>query len=81
MYPSLAIPVPPLAPGTSVVIPMSFKPQVYATGWHPLGLVEPSYYFQTWALIHLLGTVHLQVSGCGSAALDVAASGSYGPVP
>lgn len=72
-YVDLKLPVPPLAAGQSVTIPMSFSPNVYKNGWSPLGLVATDDYFQAWNVMHELGTVHLTVGGCGSAKLDVPA--------
>ena len=77
-FKDLSIPVPPLAPGSSVTIPMSFTPNVYSSGWSPLGSVQTTDYFYAWGFLHMLGDVHLSVHGCGSATLDASASGSYG---
>jgi hypothetical protein len=80
LFVDLSLPVPPLDPGKSVIIPMSFKPNVYSSGWNPSGMVQTTDYFQSWGYLHMLGAVHLSVYGCGSAKLDVAANGTYGKV-
>jgi hypothetical protein len=80
LFVDLTLPVPPLAPGSSVTIPMIFRPNVYNSGWSPWGSVETTDYFKAWGFMEMLGDIHLSVSGCGSATLDVAASGMYGAV-
>ena len=58
--------IPPLDPGESVDIPMTFKPNIYKNGWSPLGSVSTSMYFDAWNIMHEFGTITLHVSGCGS---------------
>ncbi|MDP2659616.1 MAG: hypothetical protein Q8R28_02650 [Dehalococcoidia bacterium] len=73
------LPVPPLVKGQSVTIPMGLMPNVYQNGWYPYpsGITPISAYFTAWRMMHELGTVHLSVSGCGSAQLDIAAKANY----
>jgi len=65
--------VPPLAAGESYLMPMTFKPNYYKNGWHPLGLVPTDTYISVWYFMHEFGTLHLSAHGCGSDALDVPA--------
>jgi hypothetical protein len=68
------ITVPPLEPGESYDIPMTFKPNYYKSGWYPLGVISTSDYIQVWQYLHEVGMLHLQADGnCGSDKLDVPA--------
>ena len=69
--------VPPLAPGESFTIPMTFVPNYYKNGWQPLGGVSTSLFIGVWLFMHDFGTVHMNVSGCGGATLVVPANWNY----
>ncbi len=40
LFADLSVPVPPLAVGTSVDIPIGLRPNVYNSGWNPWGSVQ-----------------------------------------
>jgi len=66
--------VPPLAPGESYTVPLTFKPNFYKSGWSPLGLIKTTDYIRVWQFLHEVGTLHLKAGGsCGSDSVDVAA--------
>ena len=68
--------VPALAPGQSFVVPMTFKPNYYKSGWSPLGLIKVSEYINVWRFLHDFGTVTLTAQGCGSDTLTTPAHGA-----
>ena len=69
--------VPPLGPGESFTIPLTFRPDYYHSGWTPNGLIKTSQYISVWWYLHNAGMLHLSVYGsCGSTTLDVPAKGS-----
>jgi hypothetical protein len=66
--------VPPLAPGESYEIPMTFKPNYYKSGFYPLGVVALSDYILAWTIMHEFGNVTMSVGGsCGSTSLTLPA--------
>lgn len=66
--------VPPLSPGDSYTIPMTFKPNYYKSGWSPNGLISVNDYISVWRYLHDFGTLHLSAWGtCGSDELDAPA--------
>lgn len=68
--------VPPLDPGESHVIPMTFKPAYYKSGWSPIGTIPTTDYIYVWRYMHDFGMLHLSAYGCGSDKLDVPAKAS-----
>lgn len=68
-----SLPVQPLAPGESVAVPMTFKPNYYKSGWSPLGTISTSDYIGVWQYLHEFGTLRLSASGCGSDTLETPA--------
>lgn len=68
-----ALHVPPLNPGESYDIPMTFRPNYYKNGWSPLGLVSTSDFIYVWQYLHEFGKITLNASGCGSDKLEVPA--------
>lgn len=65
--------VPPLEPGQSYTIPMTFAPNYYNSGWHPLGLISTTDYIFVWRYLHDFGKLHLSATGCGSDSLETPA--------
>ena len=57
--------IPALDPGEAIEIPMTFRPNIYKNGWHPLGTISTSDYFDAWNVMHEFGTITLAVTGCG----------------
>ena len=68
--------VPALAPGKSFIVPMTFKPNYYKSGWSPSGLIKLSEYINVWRFLHDFGSVKLSADGCGSDTLTTPANGS-----
>ncbi|MHB9092219.1 MAG: hypothetical protein ACYC7H_12455, partial [Chloroflexota bacterium] len=71
-FADLKVPVPALLPGTSVDIPVVFRPNVYNSGWNPTGGIPTVDFMYAWGFLEMMGDVHLSVYGCGSTNLDVA---------
>jgi len=72
--PDKELSVPAMAPGESVIIPMTFKPNYYKSGWSPSGLISLDDYIFVWRFLHDFGTITLDAGGtCGPASLQAPA--------